>query len=55
MRNRIIKGKMWGPQEELESVRSHLESTFDCILSPIKNSDQGDCHFFFTLFTEANR
>jgi len=53
MRINIIKGKVWGPHEELEALRRHLEIYNDCILSEIKDSDQGGGHFFFTILMEA--
>jgi len=55
MRNKTIKGKVWGPHEDLEALRLHLENYYDCILSEIKDSDQGGGHFFFTIFMEVKQ
>ena len=53
MKTRLVKGKVWGPFEELDAIKRHLESFYNCTLSQIKASDQGGGHFFFTIFLEA--
>ena len=55
MRNNIIKGKAWGSYEDLETLKHHLENYYDCILSEIRDSDQGGGHFFFTVFMEVKQ
>ena len=49
--NRVLKGKIWGPIEELEIIKHILADNFECIISQTKKSDQGGGHFFFSVLS----
>ena len=53
MRTKKVQGKVWGSHEELEEIKRHLASYYNCTLSQTKPSDQGGAHFFFTIFIAA--
>ena len=50
VRRTSIRAKFWGPPKALNFLRAYMEKNFDCILSPLKRSDQGGEHFFATIF-----
>ncbi|MBA7625155.1 hypothetical protein ES703_32579 [subsurface metagenome] len=47
---RSIKGKIYGARCLLERFKKDLEDNFFSVSSPVKDSDQGDCHLLFTVF-----
>ncbi len=44
-----LKGKFWGSYEAVDTFRKYVENNFIGFTSPVRDSEQGDCHCYFTI------